>query len=261
MPETDHILTTDPKFDQGRPPAGGRDGGPPVCQHRGVATLYDELGVAPTASHEELHRAYRRRARELHPDVSREDESGAAIRRLNEVWSVLGDPDLRREYDALLSEPHSPAVPGQPASASPGRADAGTTDSFDGPALTGLFRVFRPAVFIPAVLLIIFVVTAYAGHTGGGGSPPGSSTPASTRVPTNNTGPVLSAAPNTVPAAALVGRCIQDHGDSASIVDCSQRPSSLVVATVPAAAQCPSGATGYMLPGQSEMVCAVPNRK
>lgn len=226
-----------------------------------MATLYDELGVAPTASHEELHRAYRRRARELHPDVSRENESGAAIRRLNEVWSVLGDPELRREYDELLLEPHSPAVPVQPVSASPGRDGAGTTDSLDGPALTGLFRVFRPAVFIPAVLLIIFIVTAYAGHTGGGGSAPGPgpSTPASTRVPAPNTGPVLSAAPNTVPAAALVGHCIQEHGDSAGIVDCSQRPSSLVVATMPAAAQCPSGATGYMLPGQSEMVCAVPN--
>lgn len=228
-----------------------------------MATLYDELGVAPTASHEELHRAYRQRARELHPDVSRENESGAAIRRLNDVWSVLGDPALRRQYDQLLSEPLPPPVPGQPVSASPGQAGAGTMESLDGPALTGLFRVFRPAVFIPAVLLVIFVVTAYAGHTGGGGSAPGSgpSTPASTRAPTTNTGPVLSAPPNTVPAAALVGHCIQDHGDSASIVDCSQRPSSLVVATMPAAAQCPSGATGYMLPGQSEMVCAVPNGK
>jgi hypothetical protein len=224
-----------------------------------VATLYDELGVEPTASREELHRAYRRRARALHPDVNRDDESGSAIRRLNDVWSVLGDPDLRREYDELLSESHTRPAPEPSAPASPGGASSGGDRSFEGPALTGLFRVFRPAVFIPAVLLIIFVVTAYAGHTGGGGSAPGPSTPASTRAPAPNTGPAVSAIPNTVPAAALVGHCIQEHGESASIVDCSQRPSSLVVATMPAAAQCPTGATGYMLPGQSEMVCAVPN--
>eukprot|EP00967_Tisochrysis_lutea_P022445 scaffold25540_cov35-Tisochrysis_lutea.AAC.1 len=58
---------------------------------------YEVLDVPRTASIAEIRRAYRRRAREVHPDVG-----GSAIefRRLTDALSALTDPQKRREWDA-----------------------------------------------------------------------------------------------------------------------------------------------------------------
>lgn len=61
--------------------------------------LYDVLGAPPWAAAEELRSAFRARARELHPDSGGSDE---AMQELNDAWAVLGDPELRAEYDALF---------------------------------------------------------------------------------------------------------------------------------------------------------------
>ncbi len=57
---------------------------------------YDVLGVGAGASATELRRAYLDRARRWHPDAGGDAES---MRRLNEAWTVLGDPIRRRSYD------------------------------------------------------------------------------------------------------------------------------------------------------------------
>ena len=73
--------------------------------------LYEVLGVARDASRQEIALAWRRRARDEHPDA-RQDDTGASarFRALAEAWGVLGDPGRRAAYDRGL-------VPGQP----PGR--------------------------------------------------------------------------------------------------------------------------------------------
>lgn len=48
----------------------------------------------------EIRRAYRLRARHVHPDRTGGD--AAAMQALNEAWRVLGDPDRRRAYDRSL---------------------------------------------------------------------------------------------------------------------------------------------------------------
>ena len=71
-------------------------------------TLYDVLGVPPTADAEELRRAYLSRARESHPDRyvdAPPADRGDAERRMrdvNEAWRVLGNPRRRRRYDLEL---------------------------------------------------------------------------------------------------------------------------------------------------------------
>ena len=57
---------------------------------------YGELNVLETATYATLHRAYRAQARSAHPDVVG-DES--AMKRLNEAWDVLRDPERRAAYD------------------------------------------------------------------------------------------------------------------------------------------------------------------
>lgn len=62
-------------------------------------TYYEVLGVATTASGEELRRAYLAQARRLHPDTGGD---GPAMTALNEAWTVLSDPVKRRGYDLEL---------------------------------------------------------------------------------------------------------------------------------------------------------------
>jgi len=60
---------------------------------------YELLGVARDASHAEIKRAFRRLARELHPDVSGEPDADRRFRAVAEAYEVLSDPERRRAYD------------------------------------------------------------------------------------------------------------------------------------------------------------------
>ena len=62
---------------------------------------YEVLGVSKTASDEELKKAFRRLARQFHPDVNKDNpkESEAKFKEVNEAYSVLSDPQKRAAYD------------------------------------------------------------------------------------------------------------------------------------------------------------------
>ncbi len=60
---------------------------------------YDLLGVDRTASQEEIKRAYRRLARQYHPDVSTEPDAEARFKEINEAYEVLSDAEKRATYD------------------------------------------------------------------------------------------------------------------------------------------------------------------
>ena len=72
-------------------------------------TYYDLLQVPISCSPEELKRAFRRRAKELHPDVRTAAASVEMMRLLIQAYRTLSDPILREDYDrrhALFAEPH-----------------------------------------------------------------------------------------------------------------------------------------------------------
>jgi curved DNA-binding protein len=60
---------------------------------------YDALGVSRTASTEEIQRAYRKLARQYHPDVNRDPGAEERFKEISEAYSVLSDPGTRRRYD------------------------------------------------------------------------------------------------------------------------------------------------------------------
>lgn len=63
---------------------------------------YKILGVAKTASSDDIKKAFRRLARKYHPDVNPGDKSAEArFKEVNEAYEVLSDPDKRRKYDLL----------------------------------------------------------------------------------------------------------------------------------------------------------------
>ena len=62
---------------------------------------YSALGLARTASDDEVRKSYRKLARKYHPDVSKEADAEQRMRELNEAYDVLRDKEKRAAYDAL----------------------------------------------------------------------------------------------------------------------------------------------------------------
>ena len=61
---------------------------------------YKVLGVANDASQEEIKKAYRRLAKQYHPDLNKDNpQAKAKFQEINEANEVLGDPEKRRRYD------------------------------------------------------------------------------------------------------------------------------------------------------------------
>lgn len=67
---------------------------------------YQTLGVARTASADDIKKAYRKLVRKHHPDVSRAKDADQKTKEINEAYAVLGDPDKRAEYDAPAAARH-----------------------------------------------------------------------------------------------------------------------------------------------------------
>jgi DnaJ-class molecular chaperone len=63
---------------------------------------YDVLGLARTATEDEVKKAFRKLARKYHPDVNPGDKTAEEkFKELNEAYEVLSDPEKRKRYDQL----------------------------------------------------------------------------------------------------------------------------------------------------------------
>ena len=65
-----------------------------------MANYYDVLGVSKNASEKEIRQAYRKLARQYHPDVNKDDAAAEEkFKEINEAYSVLSDEESRKKFD------------------------------------------------------------------------------------------------------------------------------------------------------------------
>ena len=63
---------------------------------------YKILGVERTAGAEDIRKAFRKLARQYHPDVAKnKKDAEEKFKEINEANEVLSDPDKRKKFDAL----------------------------------------------------------------------------------------------------------------------------------------------------------------
>src|ERR1700749_3280113 len=62
---------------------------------------YEILGVSRDADQDAIRRAYRKLARQYHPDLNSDEDAEDRFKQLGEAYEVLSDPDKREQYDRL----------------------------------------------------------------------------------------------------------------------------------------------------------------
>lgn len=92
---------------------------------------YATLGVAKDASPEEIKKAYRKKARKLHPDVNPSQEAAEEFKRVTLAYEVLSDTDKRRNYDTTGDEQGRAGGFGDPGFGGFGGASFGFQDLFN----------------------------------------------------------------------------------------------------------------------------------
>lgn len=190
------------------------------------------LGVASSATPEDLRAAYLARARLLHPDRSTDvgaderDRRHRQMQEVNEAWRVLGHPGRRHRYDLGADSPRRrPGSPVHP------RVERDRLDGFrdqDTP-VDGPVRILRglPWVLLLAVLGAIFVFTAYASG-----------------------GRDVSGGPDDEGTCVLVAA-----GPVAEPAECGRGGSRLVVASVAGTQACPTGTERLQAIDRTDALC------
>src|SRR3954452_6103412 len=88
---------------------------------------YEVLGVQKSASEDDIKKAFRAKARQLHPDVNKEPEAETQFKEVSEAYEVLIDADKRAAYDRFG---HA-AVSGNGAGYDPFSGFGGISDIFE----------------------------------------------------------------------------------------------------------------------------------
>ena len=218
-----------------------------------MGTHYDTLGVASTASSEDIRKAYLRRARALHPDrqvgrgPAESRRAELAMQHVNAAWTVLSDPDKKSAYDRKLRPASAPAARAatgaqaarpapRVAATVPPRADDSPGRPIDEHPGDGSVSIWAsiPVLIIVGVLLGILIISAFAG-----GEPADNRTP----VPTTET-------------AFEIDDCFTLIGNEPRLRTCGTGSAEfIVVDLLPNVGNCPSDTQGTTDPANGRAIC------
>lgn len=105
---------------------------------------YTTLGVARTASADDIKKAYRRLARQYHPDINKAPDAATHMAAINEAYAILSDPGRRATYDRLGTSAWATGARSA-GGAAPGWGGSGAGFNFDPRGFTSFSQNFTSA--------------------------------------------------------------------------------------------------------------------
>ena len=98
--------------------------------------LYEILGVDKNATDDQIKKAFRKKAREYHPDVNKDPDAEERFKEINEAYDVLSDSQKRAQYDRFGT------IPGAAGGGYGGQGYVDFEDIFGGFGMGDIFSSF-----------------------------------------------------------------------------------------------------------------------